>query len=286
MDFPDAAIEQCINGHIFCGDCLSAHKNSGRGDASNKCPTCRVALGDVPIRNRIAESAVGNLPGACGGCGTEMLRKNLADHQNTCGEVSVQCPFPGCTEHVKRKDLDRHMASAAAAHLALAQAQANELQAKKDLLAGLDVIVKLKLPHQRSAVTVNLKRFEPVAEQPAFVVAVSSVPRRRVSIDASKTPHELNLRDGTTIDVTSAPDPNAHLNIKVVSQYAMPPLFFKIKHTTPMVKLFDAWSNRCGVHRGSVRFLFDGQRIRENQTAAQLGMEDDDVINVVVERMG
>ena len=47
-----------------------------------------------------------------------------------------------------------------------------------------------------------------------------------------------------------------------------------------------AFCNRNGISPRSVRFLFDGERINPNQTPADLDMEDNDVIDVMVEQQG
>ncbi|RXN33521.1 small ubiquitin-related modifier 1 [Labeo rohita] len=41
-----------------------------------------------------------------------------------------------------------------------------------------------------------------------------------------------------------------------------------------------------GVPMNSLRFLFEGQRIADNQTPKELGMEDEDVIEVYQEQTG
>ena len=53
-----------------------------------------------------------------------------------------------------------------------------------------------------------------------------------------------------------------------------------------MKKLMDAYANRQGVSLRAVRFLFDGERIREDQTPKDLGLEDQDSIDVVMEQVG
>ncbi|XP_077979156.1 small ubiquitin-related modifier 1-like [Glandiceps talaboti] len=63
-------------------------------------------------------------------------------------------------------------------------------------------------------------------------------------------------------------------------------IHFKIKKTTGMKKLKQAYSDRQGVPMNSLRFLFDGQRINDDQTPKQLEMEDDDVIEVYQEQTG
>lgn len=50
-----------------------------------------------------------------------------------------------------------------------------------------------------------------------------------------------------------------HLNIKVTDNNNE--VFFKIKRTTQLKKLMDAFCERQGKSPASVRFLFDGQRV-------------------------
>lgn len=63
-------------------------------------------------------------------------------------------------------------------------------------------------------------------------------------------------------------------------------MYFKIKRGTQLKKLMDAYCKKQGISRTSVRFLFDGSMIDENKTPDDLGMEDDDVIDAMVEQTG
>ena len=57
-----------------------------------------------------------------------------------------------------------------------------------------------------------------------------------------------------------APQPQSeHLNIKVTDNNNE--VFFKIKRTTALGKLMNAFCDRQGKNISSVRFLFDGQRV-------------------------
>lgn len=56
-----------------------------------------------------------------------------------------------------------------------------------------------------------------------------------------------------------ADDQPEHLNIKVTDSNNE--VFFKIKRTTALKKLMDAFCERQGKSPNSVRFLFDGQRV-------------------------
>lgn len=57
---------------------------------------------------------------------------------------------------------------------------------------------------------------------------------------------------------------NEHLNIKVTD--GNNEVFFKIKRTTQLKKLMDAFCDRQGKSPTSVRFLFDGTRVQGNDS--------------------
>jgi len=63
------------------------------------------------------------------------------------------------------------------------------------------------------------------------------------------------------------------ISLKVVTQ-EQNEIYFKCKKTTALSKLMNAFCQRQGVSLHSVRFLFDGNRINEHQTPADLDMED------------
>lgn len=55
-----------------------------------------------------------------------------------------------------------------------------------------------------------------------------------------------------------------HLNIKVTDNNNE--VFFKIKRSTQLKKLMDAFCERQGKQASTVRFLFDGTRVRPEDT--------------------
>lgn len=55
-----------------------------------------------------------------------------------------------------------------------------------------------------------------------------------------------------------------HLNIKVTDNNNE--VFFKIKRSTQLKKLMDAFCERQGKQQNTVRFLFDGTRVRPEDT--------------------
>ena len=58
---------------------------------------------------------------------------------------------------------------------------------------------------------------------------------------------------------------------------------FKLMPTTPLVELFDAYARITGVT--SLRFLFQGHRVRGDRTPQDIGMEDGDVLTCMREQV-
>ena len=76
-----------------------------------------------------------------------------------------------------------------------------------------------------------------------------------------------------------------HINLKVVGADNSE-VHFKIKKTTQLKKLKQAYADRQGVSLNSLRFLFDGQRISDDMSPTKLEMEEGDVIEVYQEQTG
>ncbi|KAL4894003.1 ubiquitin-related domain-containing protein [Aspergillus ambiguus] len=82
----------------------------------------------------------------------------------------------------------------------------------------------------------------------------------------------------------SAPAPVEHLNIKVTDNNNE--VFFKIKRSTQLSKLMNAFCERQGKQMSTVRFLFDGTRVRPEDTPDTLDMQDGDTLEVHQEQIG
>eukprot|EP00091_Calanus_sinicus_P020181 TRINITY_DN5384_c0_g1_i1.p1 TRINITY_DN5384_c0_g1~~TRINITY_DN5384_c0_g1_i1.p1 ORF type:complete len:188 (+),score=73.21 TRINITY_DN5384_c0_g1_i1:82-564(+) len=76
-----------------------------------------------------------------------------------------------------------------------------------------------------------------------------------------------------------------YIKLKVVGQDSNE-IHFRVKQTTQMGKLKKSYSERVGVPITSLRFLFDGRRINDDETPKALEMEQDDVIEVYQEQTG
>ncbi|KAF3764892.1 hypothetical protein M406DRAFT_356715 [Cryphonectria parasitica EP155] len=75
-----------------------------------------------------------------------------------------------------------------------------------------------------------------------------------------------------------------HLNIKVTDNNNE--VFFKIKRSTKLEKLMNAFCERQGKTLQSVRFLFEGQRVQPTDTPDTLEMADGDTLEVHQEQVG
>ncbi|XP_029420511.1 small ubiquitin-related modifier 1 isoform X1 [Nannospalax galili] len=76
-----------------------------------------------------------------------------------------------------------------------------------------------------------------------------------------------------------------YIKLKVIGQDSSE-IHFKVKMTTHLKKLKESYCQRQGVPMNSLRFLFEGQRIADNHTPKELGMEEEDVIEVYQEQTG
>ncbi|KAK6122503.1 hypothetical protein DH2020_043753 [Rehmannia glutinosa] len=99
-------------------------------------------------------------------------------------------------------------------------------------------------------------------------------------------------------------DGSAHINLKVKGQEGNE-VFFRIKRSTQLKKLMNAYCDRQSVDFNSIAFLFDGRRLRAEQTPdelytylskfhwsnlelyfLQLEMEDGDEIDAMLHQTG
>merc|ERR1712223_1277850 len=86
-------------------------------------------------------------------------------------------------------------------------------------------------------------------------------------------------------DNAEASGETEYIKLKVVGQVSNE-IHFRVKQTTQMGKLKKSYSERVGVPATSLRFLFDGRRINDDETPKALEMEQDDVIEVYQEQTG
>lgn len=75
-----------------------------------------------------------------------------------------------------------------------------------------------------------------------------------------------------------------HINIKVTDSNT--DVFFKIKKSTQLKKVMDAFCKRTGKNQANLRFLYDGERVNETDTPESLDISDGDVIEAHTEQIG
>ncbi|MBA0789643.1 hypothetical protein Gotri_024816, partial [Gossypium trilobum] len=63
-------------------------------------------------------------------------------------------------------------------------------------------------------------------------------------------------------------------------------VFFRIKRSTQLKKLMNAYCDRQSVDFNSIAFLFDGRRLRVEQTPDELEMEEGDEIDAMLHQTG
>ncbi|KAJ3024131.1 hypothetical protein HDV00_001007, partial [Rhizophlyctis rosea] len=61
---------------------------------------------------------------------------------------------------------------------------------------------------------------------------------------------------------------------------------FKIKTTTQMERLKNVYLQKTGLDKASVRFLWQGVRLMDEDTPEKLGMESGDKIDAMVQQTG
>lgn len=61
---------------------------------------------------------------------------------------------------------------------------------------------------------------------------------------------------------------------------------FKMKKTIKLKKLMSSYCNRHGYPQNSVRFIYEGEEIRETDTPESLKMNDNDQIETMVQQRG
>mmetsp|Transcript_8349 Transcript_8349/g.30800 ORF Transcript_8349/g.30800 Transcript_8349/m.30800 type:complete len:96 (-) Transcript_8349:399-686(-) len=63
-------------------------------------------------------------------------------------------------------------------------------------------------------------------------------------------------------------------------------IFFKLKKHTKLEKMMRAYCQRQAMSMDAVAFLWDGRRLRAEQTPGELDMEDGDEIDAMLHQVG
>ena len=89
---------------------------------------------------------------------------------------------------------------------------------------------------------------------------------------------------GSYIDHLTVLSATCHIQLKVKDHQGLL-VQFKLKKSTSLCKLMDAYCSRLGLQASQVRFIVNGERIAPDDTAEKLGLEDGDFI-VAMEQTG
>jgi small ubiquitin-related modifier len=83
---------------------------------------------------------------------------------------------------------------------------------------------------------------------------------------------------------TSATDD--YIRLRVITSDMTNEVHFRVKASTPLVRLKRSYCGKLGFQVDELRFVFDGHRITDDDTPKKLGMINDDVIEIYQERTG
>ncbi|KAI9728079.1 MAG: hypothetical protein M1834_007795 [Cirrosporium novae-zelandiae] len=97
---------------------------------------------------------------------------------------------------------------------------------------------------------------------------------------ASHYPHQQPGEN----DAPQGPDLDDRINLTVNDNNNV--IHFKVKQTTCLDKLMEAFCNKSGKALSEVRFLWEGERIIKGQTPRDLGLTNGDIIEVHSEQVG
>ena len=145
-----------------------------------------------------------------------------------------------------------------------------------DDTTGDSAAAKAEVAHlrrDRETAQENLRKIQQSLERARREESAQAAQVAKVQEDSDRRIHDILERARDARD--------GNISLRVVSLADGHEMNFKCKETTPLQKLMLAYCNREGVSMGSVRFLFDGNRINDTQTPGGLGMEAGDVIDVM-----
>ena len=100
--------------------------------------------------------------------------------------------------------------------------------------------------------------------------------RKRLQVLAILIGHNQQQAAGPALATPPAPS----LNIRLHKVPEGDEVWFKVKTTTKLQRLFDTYALRKGIDVGSLRFLLDGKRLNGDQTPEDVDVEDGDQIDV------
>lgn len=80
-------------------------------------------------------------------------------------------------------------------------------------------------------------------------------------------------------------DESQYVTVKVRSPDGEQVLY-RIKKKTRLQKLMNSYCQRTGQNEHSIRFLFEGERLRPEMTAEDVGLQEGDLIDAMISQVG
>jgi small ubiquitin-related modifier len=160
------------------------------------------------------------------------------------------------------------------------------------------ITVQVKVPNMSEPISLRVKPdtpFEKIFIAVAKNLAVDKNTLRFLfngdTVGPNQTPKMLELEEGDQLDcMIQQTGGGAGEDAKVVEIRVVIPgaanLTLKVKDSTKMSKLFAAVANQTGRAEADFRFFFDGSKVKPNQTVKDVGMEDGDQLDAMVEQVG
>jgi small ubiquitin-related modifier len=71
-----------------------------------------------------------------------------------------------------------------------------------------------------------------------------------------------------------------------ISSQSSDTVHVKVKKDAPMHKIFQAYAAQIGTQASQLKFIYDGERLKETDSPKMLEMEDNDEIQAVLEQVG
>ena len=94
--------QQCLEGHIICGDCVGKVK---------RCPICRCE--NMSARNHALEQLASGLTVNCcyqaSGCPVTGKLNEVNTHEKKCHFHPLKCPWAGCDHQATGSELIKHL---------------------------------------------------------------------------------------------------------------------------------------------------------------------------------
>ena len=211
-----------------------------------------------------------------------MTRGDRVDHEGVCPEAEVPCDAAeeGCTWTGRRSAHAARVAHIAGClHMKCRddiRRERSECKRSTDIESARLAAAKAEVAHlrrDRETAQENLRKIQQSLERARREESAQAAQVAKVQEDSDRRIHDILERARDARD--------GNISLRVVSLADGHEMNFKCKETTPLQKLMLAYCNREGVSMGSVRFLFDGNRINDTQTPGGLGMEAGDVIDVM-----